>query len=760
MSIRLVCPGCRKQLELPDAAAGQSGRCPVCNTVFNLPARVQQETYSAAPPPPPRRTAVARPIPTDPVPREDTPATGLTRGQKLGFAVVAAGMLAVIGFFLVRSRPTDTPAVPEKAVADASAKSRLPNPAVEPVRPAPAPAPTPNPPAEKRPSESQPPIENLLPVEDVGRRIDSPKTESDPPARPPIVTEMPAPKTEPKRPKTERPPKRPDPIAESVPIEPPTRLGGAGVYERLLKSTVMVIRVDDMHAKASRGTGSLINREHKLVLTNYHVVGDAREVFVTFPQYDNGKLIVKMGHYREKFENKEFIRAKVVRVLKGQDLALVELEKLPAGATVLRLASRSARPGEVVHSIGNPGASDAAWLYTKGEVRQVSHKEWKAKGSDGNVLSFDAEVLETTSPTNPGDSGGPLVDDFVRLVGVTQGANTSARGVSLFLDISEVRKLLKEQGIDEEMGGGGGDVARPENASIEEMVTGLASANARQRARAAAQLADFGPDAKIALHELIRALADSDRDVRKQAGNALLQIGPPERGELRRSDLASLRACLRDEAASGELQRYVIKALMLLGDDAKPAIPELGRLVKSDDKETRVAALAALEKFGPNAIDILADVAAGLKSDDRIQKARVALVVVKIDPEMKTEECKTAVAALIALQKPQMSADLQNKELIDLVNEAIKALTNLGKPALPVIRRALMTEYKGGNFTSEVEFANAACRLAMIRIIEAMGPKIHSAALDRDLQWLEKNDSVLPVRDAAKQARAKIRPGK
>ena len=101
MSIRLVCPGCRKQLELPDAAAGQSGRCPVCNTVFNLPARVQQETYSAAPPPPPRRTAVARPIPTDPVPREDTPATGLTRGQKLGFAVVAAGMLAVIGFFLV-----------------------------------------------------------------------------------------------------------------------------------------------------------------------------------------------------------------------------------------------------------------------------------------------------------------------------------------------------------------------------------------------------------------------------------------------------------------------------------------------------------------------------------------------------------------------------------------------------------------------------------------------------------------------------------
>src|SRR5262249_21175605 len=152
----------------------------------------------------------------------------------------------------------------------------------------------------------------------------------------------------------------------------------------------------------------------------------ANEVFVTFPVYEKGKLVVDSDAYRRKFNNNEFIKAKVVRVLKGQDLALVELEKLPAGASVLRLAGRSARPGEVVHSIGNPGASDAAWLYTKGEVRQVSHKTWQAAGGDGRIMAFDAEVLETTSPTNPGDSGGPLVNDSVQLVGVTQGANTGA----------------------------------------------------------------------------------------------------------------------------------------------------------------------------------------------------------------------------------------------------------------------------------------------------------------------------------------------
>src|SRR5262249_38148594 len=158
----------------------------------------------------------------------------------------------------------------------------------------------------------------------------------------------------------------------------------------------------------------------------------------------------------------------------------------------LRLAGRSARPGDVVHSIGNPGASDAAWLYTKGEVRQVSHKKWKSTGGggggrgggnpaggpgrglpggsdpggrvpgggfpggvpgpvggmpaggDGDVMTFEADVLETTSPTNPGDSGGPLVNESCQLVGVTQGANTRARNVSLFINVTEVRKILKE----------------------------------------------------------------------------------------------------------------------------------------------------------------------------------------------------------------------------------------------------------------------------------------------------------------------------
>src|SRR5262245_17350666 len=108
MSIRLVCPACRKQLALPDALAGQMGRCPACNALFNVPASMLAKPLHVTAPPP-RRMAVARPI-REPVLGEDARPTGLTLMQKVAFAVVAAGVLAVVGFFAHRAMKADGPA--------------------------------------------------------------------------------------------------------------------------------------------------------------------------------------------------------------------------------------------------------------------------------------------------------------------------------------------------------------------------------------------------------------------------------------------------------------------------------------------------------------------------------------------------------------------------------------------------------------------------------------------------------------------------
>jgi hypothetical protein len=136
-----------------------------------------------------------------------------------------------------------------------------------------------------------------------------------------------------------------------------------------------------------------------------------------------------------------------VEIDKEGDLALVRLDRIPDGVPELSLAAASPEPGQTVHSIGNPGKSGALWVYTPGKVRQVYHKKWEAKIEEKKVQTFQAKVIETDSPTNPGDSGGPLVNDKGELVGVTQGGAIDAQALSIFVDLSEVKRLLNRRSV-------------------------------------------------------------------------------------------------------------------------------------------------------------------------------------------------------------------------------------------------------------------------------------------------------------------------
>ena len=56
-------------------------------------------------------------------------------------------------------------------------------------------------------------------------------------------------------------------------------------------------------------------------------------------------------------------------------------------------------------------------------------------------------MIETDSPTNPGDCGGPLVNDQGELVGVTQGGALDAESLSIFVDLSEVKRLINRRSV-------------------------------------------------------------------------------------------------------------------------------------------------------------------------------------------------------------------------------------------------------------------------------------------------------------------------
>ena len=220
---------------------------------------------------------------------------------------------------------------------------------------------------------------------------------------------------------------------------------GTKVYKRVVRSVVWV------HSPRSgglaQGSGTLIDKDRRLVLTNYHVVEDENRARVFFPAFRSGQIISEKSYYTDRIKQLA-ITGRVLARDKQADLSLVQINSVPEGVEAVPLAAGSPEPGQTVHAIGNAGASDALWGYVPGKVRQVYRKKWRVR-LDGRTLTFEARVVETDSPTNPGDSGGPLVNDRGELVGVTQGGVQPGKAnlVSTFIDVSEVRQLLGQKAV-------------------------------------------------------------------------------------------------------------------------------------------------------------------------------------------------------------------------------------------------------------------------------------------------------------------------
>lgn len=231
-------------------------------------------------------------------------------------------------------------------------------------------------------------------------------------------------------------------LATSAMTQPPA--GGAKVYKAAVPAVVWIhsTRPNGL----ATGSGSLVDKERRLVLTNYHVVDDNPKATIFFPAFRDGHPIPERSYYTER-AGRLGISSRVIALDKKADLAIVRLDKLPEGIDAIPLAAGSPDPGDNVHSIGNAGKSGALFGYVKGTVRQVYKKKWKAELGKNRVASFEARVIETDSPTNPGDSGGPLLNDKGELVGVTQGGALDANSVSTFVDVSQVKDLLETPAV-------------------------------------------------------------------------------------------------------------------------------------------------------------------------------------------------------------------------------------------------------------------------------------------------------------------------
>lgn len=215
------------------------------------------------------------------------------------------------------------------------------------------------------------------------------------------------------------------------------------IYQKTLRATCWV-RVPGVGS----GTGWVVDMENKLVVTNHHVVENEDRVIVIFPQFKNGKVIAENSAYSED----RGVRGKVLDTDKARDLAVIQLiDAAPNGTHALKLAADSPDPSDHVHSIGNPGASDALWVYTSGTVRQVHNTEWSSLDFERKrATQRKAKVVQTQAPINAGDSGGPVVNDQGELIGVNSSCKVRDRNgddvrlITQAIDIHEVRAFVDQ----------------------------------------------------------------------------------------------------------------------------------------------------------------------------------------------------------------------------------------------------------------------------------------------------------------------------
>jgi S1-C subfamily serine protease len=166
-----------------------------------------------------------------------------------------------------------------------------------------------------------------------------------------------------------------------------------------------------------QGSGFVLDKEGH-ILTNYHVIADARQVEVTL-------------HNRKKF------KATVVGSDPSHDLAIIQI-KAPDLVPAILGDSRNLQVGQKVYAIGNPFG--LAGTMTRGIVSSIR----PVREPNGAYID---EAIQTDAAINPGNSGGPLMNWHGEVIGINtmilSNANQSA-GIGFAIPINTAKAVLND----------------------------------------------------------------------------------------------------------------------------------------------------------------------------------------------------------------------------------------------------------------------------------------------------------------------------
>jgi S1-C subfamily serine protease len=211
--------------------------------------------------------------------------------------------------------------------------------------------------------------------------------------------------------------------AQAAPEYTNTELNNIDVYRRVVPSVVNITSTTTtldffygLVPAEGQGSGFVLDKQGH-ILTNYHVIADARNIEV-------------QTHDKHRYT------AQVIGRDKFHDLALLQINA-PNLVPAVLAGSHDLQVGQQVYAIGNPfGLSGTMTSGIISAIRSV-------KGPEGSPIE---NAIQTDAAINPGNSGGPLLNSHGEVIGINSmiaqnGAEQNA-GIGFAIPIDTAKAVL------------------------------------------------------------------------------------------------------------------------------------------------------------------------------------------------------------------------------------------------------------------------------------------------------------------------------
>jgi S1-C subfamily serine protease len=191
----------------------------------------------------------------------------------------------------------------------------------------------------------------------------------------------------------------------------------ADAVDRIGPAVCRIERLGGPGGREAGGHGSgFVIAPDGLIVTNFHVVGDARAVRIATPDGTSGE-------------------GRVLGRDPDTDIALVRADGSFSDTAPLG-DSKRLRRGQIAIAIGNPLGFE--WTVTAGVVSALGRS---MRASTGRLID---DVIQTDASLNPGNSGGPLVSSAGEVIGVNTAMIRGAQGIAFAVASNTANFVISE----------------------------------------------------------------------------------------------------------------------------------------------------------------------------------------------------------------------------------------------------------------------------------------------------------------------------